>query len=92
MQRFDDEPIRSEEELVRAVERHLAHMGAYASWTVGVAADPDARYAGLGQPASWAHWRAASEAIARGAAQRLVAKGMHQDHSEQPKPLYVYIF
>ena len=88
MQRFENDPITAEDEMIAAIERHLAHMANCAMWTIGVTADPDARCAKLEEPPFWAYWRAVNEQVARNVERHFLEKGMRQDKPNEIAPTY----
>jgi len=92
MQRFVDGPLKTVDEVVRAIERHLAHMANYPMWCIGVAADPDKRYEELSEPPFWAHWLVESESIALAVKDYFQKKGMRPDESKQANARFVYIY
>lgn len=92
MQRFEDMPIHSEQEMIQDMERHLQHMQNYSRWTIGLTGDPDKRAAELEEPAFWCQWRAETPAIAQRVMQFFVNKGMKPQTPAPQNATFVYIY
>ena len=84
--------MASVEEIGKAIESNLAHMGSYSLWTIGIADYPEDRHAKLEYPAFWRIWQAENEEDARKIQQSFVDKGMKHDGEWGRHPVSIYVF
>ena len=84
--------MASEQGIVRAIERNMAHMGSFSMWTIGITRDPNRRQEELDFPAFWRRWDAGTEDAARRIEDYLLEKGMKRDTGNERRGRQVYMF
>jgi hypothetical protein len=84
--------MSSEIEVRKAMERNLEGMQAFASWTIGLAQEPDARERDLDYPAFWRFWNTDTHDQAVSVKSYFLEKGMRDDGEHGRHPTHVYLF
>jgi len=84
--------VRTESDIIKHIERHLAQMSGYSSWSIGVTTDPKESWAGYERPVFWCCWLAETEDAAKRIQEYFVGKGMQRAPGKSGEPAHVFIF